>query len=176
MASDLAFYIAAGVAVLSAMLVVTRRNPVYGAICLIVCFVAVAAIFLHLAAPFVAAAQVIVYAGAIIVLFLFVVMLLNLRPEEYGKGIPAGKRFFMALVAAGVLLSIAIPLLTMGDLDLRQVPEGMGSVEGVGKILFADYVLPFELVSLLIIAVVIGVVVLAGKGNRSSESGEGGGQ
>ena len=149
----------------SAVMMVTRRNPVYSAVWLLLTFVSVAILFLRLSAPFLAAIHVLVYTGAILVLFLFVIMLLNLKEEELGAEYPLPVRLGVAglsallfgVLARAVLLepALAVPLLTPG-------PE-YGSVQSVGMLLFTRYGLPFELVSVLIIVAMYGAMVLAKK-------------
>lgn len=161
--SDLVFAIAAGASVGTGLLVVTQRNPVYSAISLMGCFLAFAVLYLTLDAPFLAAMHVLVYTGAILVLFLFVIMLLNLKPEEMGKeyGLPA--RAFIGLLCAGLFLLLAVPLAKDVRVFRDEAPGGhaFGSVERVGETLFHDYALPFELVSVLILAAIFGGVILA---------------
>lgn len=162
------FYIFALMALTGAVSVITQRNPVYSAISLIVTLFAVAGLFLLLYAQFIAILQVLVYAGAIMVLFLFVIMLLNLGKQPpkvvklVGLKIAGG-------VAAGVLMLTIISHLLGGystGVLGEATPEAVvteGSTELIGKALFSDFVLPFELVSILLLVAMIGVVVLAKK-------------
>lgn len=161
----------------SAVLVVTRRNPVYSAVWLLVCFVSFAALYLQLAAPFLAAIHVIVYTGAILVLFVFVIMLLNLRPDELGEEYPVNVRAGAAAACLAVFVGLAWPILADPKLagPLPAPAPGYGGVEQVGELLFRTYALPFELVSVLIVVAMFGAMVLAkkdfgaadGKPNRS---------
>ena len=102
---DPVFSLASFVSVASALFMVTQRNPVYSAVWLLVCFLSVALVFLSLGAQFLAAIHVIVYTGAILVLFVFVIMLLNLKDEEQGEEYPASTRAAAALVFRGRRLS-----------------------------------------------------------------------
>jgi len=160
---DPVFAIAAAVTVGAGLLVVTQRNPIHSAISMLACFLGLAVIYLRLEAPFLAAIHVLVYTGAILVLFLFVIMLLNLKPEELGVEYPLKVRLLMAAVSAGLFALIALPLWQ----DQRKMPtarpEGFGGVEQVGHSLFVDYALPFELISVLIMVAVFGAVLLAKK-------------
>ena len=163
---DPVFAAAAGVSVVAGIAMVTRRNPVYSAIMMLVCFLAFAVLYLKLDAPFLAAMHVLVYTGAILVLFLFVIMLLNLKPEEYGAEYPRPVRAAIALLCAGLFALVALVL--WQDPSLRQPmpvlePEvqDFGSVEKTGRALFVDYALPFELISVLILVAIFGAVVLA---------------
>ena len=160
---DPVFAVAAALTVGSGLLVVTQRNPIYSAISMLACFLGLAVVYLRLAAPFLAAIHVLVYTGAILVLFLFVIMLLNLKPEELGAEYPLKTRALIAALCGGLFALIALPLWQ----DQRQLPEkppeGFGSVEQVGVALFIDYALPFELISVLIMVAVFGGVLLAKK-------------
>jgi NADH-quinone oxidoreductase subunit J len=160
---DPVFAIAAAVTVGAGLLVVTQRNPIHAAISMLACFLGLAVIYLRLDAPFLAAIHVLVYTGAILVLFLFVIMLLNLKPEELGGEYPLKVRGLMAATCAGLFALIALPLWQ----DRRTLPEkppaGFGGVEQVGQSLFVEYALPFELISVLIMVAVFGGVLLAKK-------------
>ncbi len=162
---DPVFAVAAAASMLSGLLVVTRRNPVYSAVWLLACFLAFAVVYLKLAAPFLAAMHVLVYTGAILVLFLFVIMLLNLRPEEMGAEIPLPRRAAQGLLTAGLFALLAVPMWRDPRLDVKlsdtPVPADFGSAAEVGKLLFTEYALPFELVSVLILAAIFGSVAVA---------------
>jgi NADH-quinone oxidoreductase subunit J len=155
------FYMAAAVAVLAAMAVVFQRTPVYSALSLIVVLGALAVVYLLLDAPFIAMIQVIVYAGAIMVLFVLVIMLLNARPEEPTRG----SRFAHWL---GVPLLIVFfgefSYLIFRRFPARAAPSAAdASPEAIGHLLFRSYVLPFEVTSILILVAILGAVVLAKK-------------
>lgn len=152
------FWTAAIVAVVAALRVVSLRNPVSSVLHLIVTLMALAVLFLQLSAEFIAALQVIVYAGAIMVLFLFVVMLLNLRKDEFGPDRLPGVRFLGA-VAGGALLAELLFVLAGAQADVAPAPEGFGSVRMIGLALFGDYLFPFELTSILLLAAALAVVV-----------------
>lgn len=163
----------AGLSSAAAVLVVTRRNPVYSAVWLLICFVSFALLYLKLAAPFLAAIHVIVYTGAILVLFVFVIMLLNLRPDEFGEEYPVNVRAAAAAACTVVFAGLAWPILTDPALQapVPAPPEGYGGVEQVGELLFRTYALPFELVSVLIVVAMFGAMVLAKKDFGAAESG-----
>ncbi|MFN3486489.1 MAG: NADH-quinone oxidoreductase subunit J, partial [Planctomycetota bacterium] len=105
-------------------LTVTRRNPVYSAVWMLVCFLALAVVYLTLEAPFLAALHVIVYTGAILVLFLFVIMLLNLSPEELGREMPPPARAAAAVLAAALFAALAFPALADPRLGEREAVLG----------------------------------------------------
>ena len=162
------FLIFGGIAVVSALLCITRRNPVSSALWLVVTLFALAAMFVLLDAQFIAALQILVYAGAIMVLFLFVIMLLNLgRPGPTDIKGPVGLGI-AAVLAALLLLQLQI-LRTAPPPDTIQLPAGtvaemqvrQGMVGAVANPLFEAYLIPFEIASLLLLAAIVGAVVLA---------------
>jgi NADH-quinone oxidoreductase subunit J len=158
---DWVFALAAGVCVGAGILVVTQRNPIYSAISMLACFLALAVITLKLEAPFLAAIHVLVYTGAILVLFLFVIMLLNLKPEELGKELPPGTRAMIAILCLGLFCLLALPMAFDDRTFSATPPEGFGSVTAVGEDLFIRHALPFELISVLVMVAIFGSVVLA---------------
>jgi NADH-quinone oxidoreductase subunit J len=165
--SNAVFMVSSALALLSALMMVTRRNPVYSAVWLLVTFLCVAVLFLNLSAAFLAAIHVLVYTGAILVLFLFVIMLLNLKDSELGEEYPVSTRLGVAGMCAVLFAGLAIPLFRDPSLEVRITGSGpgahYGSVEQVGTLLFETYGLQFELVSVLIIVAMFGAVVLAKK-------------
>jgi len=165
----IAFYILAVLAVLSAFNVIIMRSPVYCAVSLVCCFFCLGVIYVLLNNEFVAAIQILVYAGAIMVLFLFVIMLLNLRTGPgYALAPNVTKLLGIAVTVgilaqlAGVFTSPAVRLGPMGEYSAARVAEE-GSIQIIGKLLFVDYVLPFEVISVLLMVSVMGAVLLAKK-------------
>ena len=156
------FFILAGVALVSGGLVVFQRHPLRSALWLIVNFFAVAGIYLLAHAEFIAAIQVIVYAGAIMVLFLFVIMLLNLRqPEEEQRFLHLGQKVG-GIVLAGFTVLLMVYTITQVVLPPgKEAPAGLGNTESIAKLLFTDYLLPFEVTSVLLLVAIVGAVVLA---------------
>jgi NADH-quinone oxidoreductase subunit J len=160
------FYAFAAVAILASLLVIGQRNPIYSVLLLIASFGALSGLYVLLDAPFVAVIQIVVYAGAIMVLFLFVVMLLNAPHEdtEYDERVhpllrPGPMRFGAAL-AVGLLVEL-VWALTRGT-DTGGFPDAsVGSVAAIGRSLFTDYAFPFEVTSILILVAMVGAVVLA---------------
>lgn len=161
------FFLFAAMAVLSAIFMVTQANPVASVVHLVVTFFALSGLFVILDAHFIAAVQVIVYAGAIMVLFLFVIMLLNL-----GSGVPADIRRGLARVLAGSVALALIVVLTrlvlgdpgteaLGPSALASVLESKGAVRALAEPLFNRYLVAFEVTSILLLVAVIGAVVLA---------------
>lgn len=166
----LLFYLFAGLAVLAAILVVTLRNPMYSAFALLVSFLAVAGLFFLLHAEFLAVVQIFVYGGGIMVLFLFVIMLVNLhRLHEmkiYGMQWPAA--LLLAAVMIGLVswvvarVQFAPPNITPGAL-VSVEGDPVGNVQAVAWQLYQQYLLPFEIASVFLLVAMIGAVVLARK-------------
>jgi NADH-quinone oxidoreductase subunit J len=163
--SQLVFYTFAGIAVASSVLMITRRNPVYSVMYLVLTLFAVAAIFVLLDAHFLAALQVLVYAGAILVLFLFVIMLLNLGhefdPDIRGKfwwviGFGLGLVLFAELFA----LARATPEMPESDTMARLLAE-RGAIGSVAEPLFENYVVAVEVTGVLLLVAMVGAVVIA---------------
>ena len=158
------FYGLAAASVGSALMMVTRRSPVMSAIWLIGNFFALAGLYLTLQAQFIAVVQIIVYAGAIMVLFLFVIMLLNLGdPKKLIEKIS-----YTRIIAAGLSGGMLMELLAiLGFSDVR-LPEQnvdraiqIGTVENIGKEMFTTFLFPFEITSVLLLAAIVGAVILA---------------
>jgi NADH-quinone oxidoreductase subunit J len=162
------FFVVAAVAVICSIMVVTCKNPINSALSLVMTFFCLATFYVMLDAPFMAVTQVIVYAGAIMVLIIFVIMLLNVKAESGKKGTHA--------VLAGTTIGAFVLFLTCwflikGSLtgapgvpfmDHAQVVR-YGHVELIGKALFTDFLFPFEITSLLLLAAIVGAVILAKK-------------
>lgn len=160
------FYVVAAAAVVSAVLMVTGKNPVKSVLFLIVNFFCLAVLYLILQAQFIAIIQILVYAGAIMVLFLFVIMLLNVGTEEQKREKFNVKRSIAVVLACIVLFQILVGIGFPGGSSGGALPESalaMGTVEAVGTDLFTRYLLPFEITSMLLLAAMVGVIVLAKK-------------
>jgi NADH-quinone oxidoreductase subunit J len=157
-----AFAIVALIAVASALGLVLRRNPIHGALFLVVNLGSIAVFYLMLGAEFLAAAQVIVYAGAIMVLFVFAIMVLIPGKEETGPD-PRRSLRVWALPAAGLLFLQVLGwlLLSRDAAPAGRAPAAGGGVEAIGRLLFTDYLFPFELTSVLLLAAMVGVLLLA---------------
>lgn len=155
------FYVLAAVAVVSALgMVLNLRNTVAGAMCLVVTMIALAGIYVVLEAHLVAVLQIMVYAGAILVLFLFVVMLLNLRSDEFSA--PRSRLVKLAGAALGVWALGSFLVLLPGALPkAAEIPADFGSYRDVGLSLYRTYVVAFEVTSFLLLGAIVGAVVLA---------------
>lgn len=148
------------VAVASALGVVALKNPVYSAFSLVVNLVMVAGFFAMLDAHFLAVAQIIVYAGAIMVLFVFVIMLLNLKVETLSQR-QTGLSI-IGLVVGALFLALVVPIVEHAFRDFAVAqPSVEGTVKSVGHLLYSEYLYPFEIASVLIIAAIVGAVMLA---------------
>jgi len=162
------FWVASGLALVSAVLCITRRSPVASALWLVSVLFHLSVLYVLLDAQFIAAVQVLVYAGAIMVLFLFVIMLLNVGrlgpPDMRGA---RGK--LVTLAAGGVLLGELFALrhvslayaLTLEEGTVARMVEEQGVVQAIAKPLFEQYLIPFEIASVMLLAAVVGAVVLA---------------
>ena len=163
------FYVFGAVAIAASVLVIAQRNPIYSVLLLIASFGALSGLYVLLDAPFVAVIQIIVYAGAIMVLFLFVVMLLNAPHEdtEYDERVhplrrPGPMRFGGAMAVA-LIVELTWALMKGGESGV--FPGGStSSVAAIGRALFTDYAFPFEVTSVLILVAMVGAVVLARRG------------
>jgi NADH-quinone oxidoreductase subunit J len=161
---DALFYFFAASTLICALMVIGNpfsRNPVTSAMFLVLTIASLAGLFVLLHAFFLAAVQVLVYAGAVMVLFLFVIMLLDLKAEERRKvkkfGIGAG------LVSVGAILGILLASISRAQIDVQENPLLDGGTVPLGSLLFKQYLLPFEIVSLLLLVAMVGVVLLSKK-------------
>ncbi len=149
------------------ILVVTRKNPVHSVLWMLVLFVHMAGLYLFLNAEFLAAVQIIVYAGAIMVLFLFVIMLLDLRKEE--KEFRLQKQWPVSAVTGVLFLVVLISIVgkitvlpEIGKYSIEAI-QAEGSMMTIGKVLYTKYLLHFEIASVLLLVAIVGAVVLAKK-------------
>lgn len=173
------FFLFSAVALLSAIMMILHRNPIYSAIFLIVTLFALAGFFVLLNAPFVASVHIIVYAGAIMVLFLFVIMLLNLKRDPSRERGKLARRAFAALLVVVLLAEIGVLIgasFFAGSTDSGSMAEpplvglangasadsaAVGNTVNIGRQLFTTYLLPFEIASVLLLVGIIGAVILA---------------
>lgn len=161
------FLALAFVSVLSAVLVITQRNSVISAMYLIVTLASQAIIYFLLGATFIGVLQIVVYAGAIMVLFLFVIMLLNLKRDEFGPDRKKGLKFLALLF--GIFFTVELfAVINIGFsgsswAPLSGVSSAVGSPSEVANALFVQYLYPFEIVSILLLVAILGVVVLVKK-------------
>src|SRR6267143_6296759 len=155
------FFVLAGLAVIGAISLILQKHPIHSALSLIVVMIALAGLYLLLGAEFVAAVQIIVYGGAIMVLFVFVIMLLNAGIEEHTSiSKMAGLPGLLLVVALAGFVAATIARSTESIQATRQSGE-MASTLGISNMIFKDFVYPFELTSFLILVAVLGATVLA---------------
>lgn len=162
------FYVFAGIAVLASLGVVAQRNPMHSVLMLIVSFGGLAGLYVLLDAPFTAVTQIIIYAGAIMVLFLFVVMLLNAHTEDEVIPRTLGPHAMKlgALLSVLLCLEVVVGLNKLRVVDLNPdaaVRAQVSSVTAIGTALFTTYSFAFEVTSILILVAMVGAVVIAGK-------------
>jgi len=155
-----AFVLIAGVAVGSALGLVLKRNPIHGALFLVVNLGTVAVLYLTLGAQFLAVAQIAVYAGAIMVLFLFAIFVLIPGKEETGPDPRRAYRLLALPVGAALLVLLAVVVAT-GARGGTAAPAAPDGVEAIARLLFTDYLFPFEVTSVLLLAAMVGVLLLA---------------
>ena len=159
------FYLLAGLAIASGVLVITRKNPVHSALALILTLLSLAGLYLMLYAPFVAGVQIILYAGGIMVLFLFVIMLVNIERSQREKAF--NQQWIAGVLAAVALGALFITIYVKGQALFPAAPmklplEGQNT-QKVGEMLYSNYMFPFEIASLLLLVAIIGAVVMAKK-------------
>ncbi len=180
------FFVFAALAVLSALGVVMRKNPVHAGVSLLMTFVSFAALYILINAQFIAVIQITIYAGAILVLVLFVIMLLNLR--DPGRGFIDlafnTRQGVAALVFVGLFIIELVTLLflryfqpanTSGPYSTAKI-NATGSIESLAEVLFTKYLFPFEVVSVLLLVAIIGAVVLTRRDSKVASDTEEGGQ
>jgi NADH-quinone oxidoreductase subunit J len=160
------FYMLSGIMLIGGILVITRKNAVHSALALIFTLLAQAGLYLMLYAPFVAGVQIILYAGGIMVLFLFVIMLVNL--ERAMKERQFNKQWLVGIVAAGALGGLFITVYTKGttlfpDHAVSSSNLEAANTQSIGTLLYGQYMFPFEIASLLLLVAIIGAVVMAKK-------------
>ncbi len=154
------FYGLSALAIASSLLMLFQRNAMYSVLYLLVCFFAVAGLYIMLNAQFLAVVHIIVYAGAIMVLFLYVLMFLNLNVQQnFSKG---SMLRLAAMLTGGSLFLLLFSAFYRTQLVVMPDPmnENVGSVQTLGKVLFNDYLIPFELTSVLFLSAMVGVVII----------------
>ncbi len=164
MIEQIFFLIFAIIAVGSAVAVVSFRNPVHSVISLLVCFIQMAALFVMLRSPFLAAVQIFVYVGAVLVLFLFVIMMIDIRKASMERFVPGGHFWPVAILI--VLVIEMVVIISKSKLEAVLVASPLrldGSVKEMGEALFSKYILPFEVVSFILLVALLGAIVLGRK-------------
>ena len=160
--TQILFWVLSVTALFSAIMVVSSKNPVYSVLWLIITFFAISGHYVLLNAQFLAIVNIIVYAGAIMVLFLFVIMLMNLDKDNEPQ-----KNKWLKLagaVAGGCLLLVMVAALRHTEKNMTELAKGdIGLIQNLGNVLFKDYVLPFEISSILFLSAMVGAVVIGKK-------------
>lgn len=164
--TDVLFYFLSALALGSAIMVVSSRNPIYSVLWLIVTLIAISGHYILLNAQFLGIVNLIVYAGAIMVLFLFVIMLMNLNADTE----PQKNKWlkFAGVVSGGCLLLVIVAALKNAEVKGQAAQLGQGNIgliENLGKSLFTDFVVPFEISSVLFLSAMVGAVVIGKKGD-----------
>jgi NADH-quinone oxidoreductase subunit J len=160
--SQYLFYLLSFVAILSALLMVTAKNPVHSVLYLVVTFFSIAGHYFLLNAQFLGVVHIIVYAGAIMVLFLYVIMMLNLNEEV--EPMKSNFQKFAGVISAGLMALVLIASMRTADIKTTSSPSSeIGFVSNLGQTLFNEYLLPFELASILLLAAMVGAVFLSKK-------------
>jgi NADH-quinone oxidoreductase subunit J len=161
--TEILFGILSIMAIFSGICVIFSRNPVFSVLYLIITFFCIAGHYLLLNAQFLAAVHIIVYAGAIMVLFLYVIMMLNLNKET--EPVKPVWIQFAAVISGGILMLVLVGSFKGAETLMMHQPQnsGIGTVEYLGKVLFTDFLVPFELSSVLFLAAMVGAVLLGKK-------------
>ncbi|WP_209601029.1 NADH-quinone oxidoreductase subunit J family protein [Sinorhizobium kostiense] len=158
------FLLFAAVSVITALMLVLARNPVHSALALMACFLQISAIFVLLDAPLLAVIQIFVYVGAIMVLFLFVIMMIDVREAVAERFLPSGNLPAMALLGLlGVEMMVLVFWSDRFSLAAPVASRGGDQIRDLSTTLFSDYLLPFEVASVILLAALVGAIVLARK-------------
>lgn len=165
--TEILFWVLSVVAVLSALMMVISKNPVYSVLWLIITFFSISGHYILLNAQFLAIVNIIVYAGAIMVLFLFVIMLMNLSRETEPQ-----KNKWLKLagaVAGGCLLLVLVAALRHTQKNMTELVTGdIGLIQNLGRLLFNEYVVPFEISSILFLSAMVGAVVIGKRDEKTA--------
>lgn len=167
----LLFFLLSLIAIVSAVLMVLQKKPIYSALCLVLCFFSIAGFYFLLHSAFLAVMQIIIYAGAILVFILFVIMLLGLKEREFPRVLrfqkPLALIFSFALFV--LLIGGGFHALSIKVMPGAAIPDSFGTVRLFGKLLFSRYLLPFELASVILLIAMIGAAVFGKK--KTGEEG-----
>ena len=162
----IAFYVLSALILGFALLVVSTKNTVHAVLFLVLNFLAVAALYVLLTAQFLAVIQVLVYAGGIVVLYLFVVMLVNLKRPPEDHSAPQRKAWLAAGISGAVLVQVGALLIrgsagATGTANMENSDLAINNVERIGMLLYTDYLIPFEVASILLLVAMVGAIILA---------------
>jgi NADH-quinone oxidoreductase subunit J len=166
------FYVFGGILLLSGLAVITARNPVHGALFLVLAFFTASAIWLLLRAEFLAITLVVVYVGAVMVLFLFVVMMLDINIERVREGF--WRNLPLALVVGGIMVAEAVAVLGGRYFGLVQrpqdLPAGYSNTKALGRILYTDYAFAFEIAAVVLLVAIVAAIALTLRRRKDSRS------
>ena len=154
------FYAFAAVLLASGLAVITARNPVHGALALVLAFFTASAIWLLLRAEFLAIALVVVYVGAVMVLFLFVVMMLDINLERVREGF--WRNLPLALLVGGIMVAEMVAVLTRNTWgqNPKQIPAGYSNTKELGRLIYTEYVYPFEIAAVILLVAIVSAIAL----------------
>ena len=158
----IAFYILSALTISSALMVLFSKSPIYSVLWLVICFFSITGHYILLDAHFLSIVNLIVYAGAIMVLFLYVIMLMNLNKESEPQK-PVWLKFASVITGCLLMIVLAGALKGYSELPPAAISEDFGTAKGVGKVLFTEFLMPFEVASILFITAMVGAVILAKK-------------
>lgn len=158
--SEPLFYIFGSLSVVAVVFMIFQANPVTSALCLVFALFCLSGLYVMLSAPFVAILQILVYAGAIMVLFVFVIMLLKLKKEDLIEDRPSLGMAGIIILALASIAFMTYYLLQVPALPFQNIPVEFGEASGVGRLMFTKYLIPFELTSILLLVAIVGVVLL----------------
>ncbi|MCB1173830.1 MAG: NADH-quinone oxidoreductase subunit J [Leptospiraceae bacterium] len=163
MVETILFFSLATILVVSSLLIITRENPISSALFMVLAFIALAGLYGLLSAGFAAVVQILVYAGGIMVLIIFVIMILNLGKSELQALRPNLMLFLALILITGAFVAWPLALAFMGDATQSSVSTAgnFGSVQAISSQLFGPFVFPFEILSLVLLAAIIGSLILA---------------
>ncbi len=165
MVESLLFIILGAVLIITALLGITRTNPISSSLCLVFAFLSLASLYAMLSSAFVAAIQVLVYAGGILVLIIFVIMIMHLNEKDLVHLKPKYMLMLVTavIVVAGTLAPCLYVLSRSSFFAAQTLPENFGSAELIGSVLFEHYLFPFEMLSLILLTAIVGVMVISKK-------------
>lgn len=166
---DILFIALSLFAIVGALGLVIFHQPVHGALSLILCIIAIAGLFALLSASFLFMAQIIVYAGAIITILVFIIMFLNVKESNLPKEPNKNITLFIGAIALLPLNFLILRAFSKLPLAKESLPEGFGAIKPLGMVLFSNWVLPFELISVLLLVALVGAVVFGRKEDKEEE-------
>lgn len=174
MTAQLLFFYFGGMTVAGAVVAVASPNLVYSALALLLTFIHIAGIYVLLNAEFIAAIQIIVYAGAILVLYLFVLMLFNPEEEKLylHRQYPVGIFLGVVVLCLMIFAAFRTEILGQGGSFTVEAVRSMGHTDAIGRVLYTDYIFPFEIASLILLVAMFGSILLAGRGRHVRKRGE----